>query len=239
LEKALENNADDGEALGQLADIDYVYGWDWPRAEREFRLAMEHGGQYNTHSYYGWCLATRGRFAEAHRQLEIAQDLNPLGPRFNQAMTYLLEHRFEDAKRILHESIESKTGVLDSHLMLGVAAMYQKDCQEASAQFDWFAKQYPSPVADFGLAFAAACNGQLDEARQYIARAEGRKGRVSPRPIRRRWREHGWGIKTRRSRSWRSRPSHAKGRFYTLSTSRHSTVFGTTRGSWRWKRRWG
>jgi serine/threonine-protein kinase len=182
LEKALENNADDGEALGQLADIDYVYGWDWPRAEREFRLAMEHGGQYNTHSYYGWCLATRGRFAEAHRQLEVAQDLNPLGPRFNQAMTYLLEHRFEDAKRILHESIESKTGVLDSHLMLGVAAMYQKDCQEASAQFDWFAKQYPSPVADFGLAFAAACNGQLDEARQFIARAEGRKGTAFASP---------------------------------------------------------
>jgi serine/threonine-protein kinase len=176
LEKALANNPDDGEALGQLADIDYVYGWDWPRAEREFRLALEHGGQYNTHSYYGWCLATRGRFAEAHRQLEMAQDLNPLGPRFNQANTYLLEHRYEDAKRIWHESIESKTSVLDSHLMLGVAAMYQKDCQEASAQFEWFAKQYPSPVADFGLAFAAACNGQKDQARQYIARAKGEKG---------------------------------------------------------------
>jgi serine/threonine-protein kinase len=176
LEKALANNPDDGEALGQLADIDYVYGWDWPRAEGEFRLALEHGGQYNTHSYYGWCLATRGRFAEAHRQLELAQDLSPLGPRFNRAMAYLLEHRFEDAKRIWHESIEANTSVLDSHLMLGVAAMYQKDCREANAQFDWFAKQYPSPVADFGLAFGAACEGHADQARQYIARAKAEKG---------------------------------------------------------------
>jgi tetratricopeptide (TPR) repeat protein len=61
-----------------MADVDYVYNWDWPRAEREFRLAAEQGAQATTHSYYGWALATRGRFREAQSQLRTAEDLDPL-----------------------------------------------------------------------------------------------------------------------------------------------------------------
>jgi Flp pilus assembly protein TadD len=116
--------------------------------------------------------------------LQIAQDLDPLGagPRFNQAMAFLLEHRFEDAKRLLQQSIDSNVSVLDSHLMLGVTAIYQGDCKRASEHFTWFAQHFPSPVANFGLAFGAACNGQKDRARQLIAQAEAGKGSafVSP-----------------------------------------------------------
>jgi hypothetical protein len=58
--------------------------------------------------------------------MEGAQDLDHSGSRFNRAMASLPEHRFEDAKRNLHQSIASHTAVLASHLMLGVAAMAGK-----------------------------------------------------------------------------------------------------------------
>jgi len=173
LEKALEINPNDAESLGQLADIDYVYDWDWPRAQREFRLAIEHGAQATTHSYYGWSLATRGDFAEAHRQLEIAQDLDPLGagPRINQVMAYLLEHRYSEAERILRQSINSNTSPLDAHLLLGLVADYEHDCKEAAAHFEWSAKNYPAPITTFGLALASACRGENQQARQFLAKA--------------------------------------------------------------------
>ena len=184
LETALKIDPDDAETLGQLADIDYVYDWDWPRAEGEFRLAVERGAQATTHSYYGWALATRGRFDEARRQFQIAQDLDPLGagPRFNQAMAFLLERRFEDAGRIYRQLIDSNSSVLDSHLMLGVLALYQRDCAQSRANFEWFAQHYPAPIANFGLALGAACDGRTAEARQFIAKAEAPAGKafVSP-----------------------------------------------------------
>ena len=63
--------------------------------------------------------------------------------------------------------------------------------------------------------------------------------RRSRRPIRRRWRDHGLAIRTPHWMIWRSRPKHAKDRSSTFCTIRRSTAFGTTRGSWRWKRRLG
>lgn len=184
LERALDIRPGDPETLGQLADIDYVYYWDWPRAEKEFQQAVQGGARAPTYSYYGWALATRGRFDEARKQFELAQDLDPLGagPRFNRALALLLERRFGEARRIFQESIEAGISPLDAHLMLGVTAVYEHNCAEAGTQFDWFAKHLQAPVADFGLALGAACAGNRTQAADYIARAEsgGGKGFVSP-----------------------------------------------------------
>jgi hypothetical protein len=52
---------------------------------------------------YGWDLATRGRFPEAHAQLRVAQDQEPvsLDPRFFEAPVYYIEGRFGEAKELL------------------------------------------------------------------------------------------------------------------------------------------
>ncbi len=178
LEKAIAINPRDSESLGQLADIDYVYGLDWPRAEREFRQAIENGAQATTHSYFGWALATRGRFEEAQRELRAAQDLDPLGagPVFNQAMAFLLARRFGDARSMLQRMVDSGRSVLDSRLILGLLAYYERDCRTAAVHFDWAAAAFPSPVTDFGLALSAECRGDLAAARGHLARMTERKG---------------------------------------------------------------
>jgi hypothetical protein len=160
-----------------MADVDYVYDWDWPRAEREFRLAVEHGAQATTRSYYRWALATRGRFSEAHSQLRIAQDLDPLnvGPRFNEAIAFLLERRFPDSITLLHAD-----DPLTEHVMIGVISIYRRDRREAAMQFNSLPAGSPSPIKLIGQAWVAACLGAESEARGDLAKAAAEKSFVSP-----------------------------------------------------------
>jgi TolB-like protein/Flp pilus assembly protein TadD len=174
VETALAIDPNNADALGTLANIDYLYFYDWKRAEPEYRLAISRGAQAGTHSAYGWALGTRGRFDEARRELEIAQNLDPLGagPRFNLAMTYLLAHRFDEAKRVFRRAVTDGASPLDSQFMLGVIGYYERDCATAAAQFGALAGRFPEPAENFGLALAAACGGRAPEARQYIEKAK-------------------------------------------------------------------
>jgi TolB-like protein/tetratricopeptide (TPR) repeat protein len=183
LETALQLDPHSADAHGEMADLVYVYDWDWPRAEREFRIALDQGGQATTHSFYGWGLATRGRFDEAQRQFRIAEDLDPLGmgPRFNQAMSFNLERRYSDARRVLQGMLDVNPTQVDAHLILGIIAVPQGDCQTAEAEFGRAAKMYQAPVTKFGLAMASACGGDRAQARRYLAEVEkGSTAFVSP-----------------------------------------------------------
>lgn len=183
LETALRLDPHSADAHGEMADLAYVYDWDWPRAEREFRLALEQGGQATTHSFYGSQLATRGRFEEAQRQFRIAEDLDPLGmgPRFNQAMAFNLERRYADARRVLEGMLDINPNQWDVHLILGVIAFPQRDCATAESEFGIAAKMYQAPVTQFGLALASACRGDEAGARRHLAEAEKGNGAfVSP-----------------------------------------------------------
>jgi TolB-like protein/Tfp pilus assembly protein PilF len=174
LEKALEIDPENGDALGQLGMVDYVYFQDWPRAERDFRLAIEHGATGSVHSVYAWSLATRGRFDEGRREIDIAQNLDPMGagPRFNLGMLYLLAHRFPEAKRVFRDAVADGISVLDSRYMLGVIGYYERDCATAATEIAAVAAKFPAPAANFGFALAAACGGHMDEAHRFISKAK-------------------------------------------------------------------
>lgn len=183
LETALRLDPHSADAHGEMADLVSVYDWDWPRAEREFRLALEQGGQATTHSFYGSQLATRGRFEEAQRQFRIAEDLDPLGmgPRFNQAIAFDLERRYADSRRVLEGMLDINPNQWDVHLILGAVAFPQGDCITAAREFGVAAKMYHAPVTEVGLALAGACSGDEAEARRHLAAAEKDNGAfVSP-----------------------------------------------------------
>ena len=55
------------------------YDWDWAGAEREFRRALALDPNYVTaHHWYGTTLWSMGRFEEAQRELQRAQEIDPL-----------------------------------------------------------------------------------------------------------------------------------------------------------------
>lgn len=184
LEKAVALDPHDAESLGEIANLDYRDYWDWPRAEREFQQAEEHGAQATTHSYYGWSLATRGRFKEAHRQFQVAEDLDPLNAavRVNEVVAYYLERNYSAAERMLQELIDSKLDPLDGHLLLGLMAIYRHDCDKAALQSEWTSRAFPAPMTKFGLGLVSACRGQIDQARRQFEEAAQPSGRAVASP---------------------------------------------------------
>jgi DNA-binding winged helix-turn-helix (wHTH) protein/TolB-like protein len=77
--KALEINEQLAEAHASLADIKRFFDWDWAGAEREYRQAIELNPNYSTaHQWYGEFLSAMGRSEEAVREIQLAQELDPL-----------------------------------------------------------------------------------------------------------------------------------------------------------------
>jgi Tfp pilus assembly protein PilF len=77
--RAVELDDSLADAHGSLAMIAYRYDYDWPRAEREFRRALEidaHDGSLR--QKYGWYLSMLGRTEDAQEQMRLAGQLDPL-----------------------------------------------------------------------------------------------------------------------------------------------------------------
>ncbi len=173
LRKVLELDPRSADAHGLLAKIAYDYDWDWPTAEREFQLALEQGARPGIRAAYGWGLATRGRFSEAHHQCRIAQSADPLGmgPRSSQFWAYYFEHNYPQAKKTLRGLLDLNPDSIYAHALLGLIAALEKNCAESSTQFEWVARTYPMPVGKCGLAYASACRGDRARAVQYLKEA--------------------------------------------------------------------
>ena len=178
LQKALELDPHSGEARGTLALIAYTWDWDWPRAEKEFQLALKEGAPWLTQSRYGWALATQGRFEESRVHLQAAQDLDPLstGPRINEMLALYLQRKYPEAGETLRGALEQNPNSVSTHILLGVVATVQGDCKEAEAQAEWTEAKFNSPVSKALLAYASACRGERAKALQYLTEAAASKG---------------------------------------------------------------
>lgn len=104
--KALELDERLGEAHAMIAAIKTTYEWDWPGAEREFKLAIQLNPNYPTaRQRYSLFLPTMGRFDEAIVQAKKAVELDPLSLPANENVGDILylARRYEEAKeQLLH-----------------------------------------------------------------------------------------------------------------------------------------
>ena len=77
--KALEIDDQLAEARASLANITWLYEWDWPAAEREFKRAIELQPNYPTaHQWYSAYLSAMGRHDEAITEAKRAYNLDSL-----------------------------------------------------------------------------------------------------------------------------------------------------------------
>ena len=175
LETALQLDTHSSDAHGDMGLIAYNYDWDWPRSEREFKLALDRGADATIHSFYGSILATRGRFEEAQREFRIAEDLDPLGmpPRVNQAIALDLERRYADEIRVLRGALEIKPDQFDVHFSLGLVSAAIGDCKTGYVETRWAAQHYQAPVTQFGVAMVdALCGADKSALLRLLAEAE-------------------------------------------------------------------
>jgi tetratricopeptide (TPR) repeat protein/TolB-like protein len=77
--RALELDESLAEAHTPLAHVKFIFDWDWPGAEREYRRAIELNPAYALgYGWYGVFLAHLRRFAEAQAMIQQGQALDPL-----------------------------------------------------------------------------------------------------------------------------------------------------------------
>jgi TolB-like protein/Tfp pilus assembly protein PilF len=164
-----------GDAYGLQADVAYMWDWNWSQAEVGFRRALDLGAGPDTRARYGWSLATRGQFDEAHEQLHLAAEQDPLSlvPPFDEFFAWDFQHNVAGEKRDLARLLEIRPDFLGAHAMTVVMAVEEKDCKTAQAEADYLERNYPTvPSTPATLAFAAACRGDRAEALRRIGQME-------------------------------------------------------------------
>jgi len=91
--RALQIDDQLAEAHTSLAQIKFLYEWDWAATEREFKRAIELDPGYATaHQWYGMDLAAIGRFDEAIIEIRKAQEMDPLSPIINASAGWVFYH---------------------------------------------------------------------------------------------------------------------------------------------------
>ena len=135
-EKARQLNPDLGDAYGGLGSIDYLYDWNWSRAEKNLKRALElNPGDPGTHRSYSGFLRTMGRIDEAINESKQARLQSPLSVSLISALgwTYYYAHRWDDAIAQFRQALERDMQYLSAHEGL-VKCYQQKGLQKESIQ---------------------------------------------------------------------------------------------------------
>ncbi len=173
-QRAIDADPNLGEAWGDLAVVTYWYDWNWERAAEQFRHALELGAGSGTREDYGWSLETRGRFAEAHEQLHLAEEQDPLSvaPVFDDFFAYNFERDVAGQEKVIAQLERLQPNFVGTRGLAVVTAVQQGDCGRARRDADWVARSYPTlPAAQAIEAYAAACEGKRAEALERIGKA--------------------------------------------------------------------
>jgi TolB-like protein/DNA-binding winged helix-turn-helix (wHTH) protein/Tfp pilus assembly protein PilF len=160
-----------------LANIKYLFDWDWAGAEQEFRRALElDPGGLDPHIYYGYLLMTLGRHKEAIREGQFAVQLDPLSSATQSALGrfFYRARRYEEALPHLKRAVELEPRNIYANFRLGDAYTELASYTEAIAAYEKNRELAPQG-GDFiqtAIARVYAVMGKEREARQMISGVE-------------------------------------------------------------------
>jgi TolB-like protein/Flp pilus assembly protein TadD len=184
--KALELDYTVSEAHAQLGYASMFYDHDWPRAENEFRRALElNPSNANAHRGLAQFFVSNARFDDALAEIEQARKLDPVSLGINSDKGWFLHfaRRPDEAIAQLKKTLELDPSFGVAHFTLGNA-------YELKGEFDQAISEYQTAIALSGnlngrigsLGHAYALAGRKGEARQILKRLKelSRYGYVSP-----------------------------------------------------------
>ncbi|MDQ5858807.1 MAG: hypothetical protein M3542_11105, partial [Acidobacteriota bacterium] len=184
-EKALQLDESLAEAHTSLGLIKAYFDWDWRGAETELVRAIElNPGSAWARDWYGWFLATLGRFDESISQLERARALDPLSPGITAdlGLAHVLKGDYGRATVQLDRALALEPAYWVPHLVR--TWMYERkgDFAAAVREAEAVDPRQAGPVAVAGLARAYALAGRKADARKILRELEklSRTEHVSP-----------------------------------------------------------
>lgn len=153
------------EAHASLAHILMNYDWNWPEADREFKLSMELNPDYATaHQWYAiHYLTAMGRLEEALQEMKRALELEPTSLVMNAFMgaTLYFAGRYDEAIEQCRRTLEMDPNFAVAHWYLGLAYEQKRMFDDAISEFRKaiaLSGGCPLMQAALGHAYAASNN---------------------------------------------------------------------------------
>ena len=173
--KALQLDDTLVEAHTSLARVLFVYDWDWPAAEKEFKLAIELNPRYApAHQWHGGYLSATGRFREADAEKNRALELEPLSLviNFEVGLAYYFSRNYDQAIDQFQKTLELDANFPPPHTYLSAAYEQKGMFEEAIAGFQraiTVTKGADKILAMASLGHVYAVSGRKTEARKLLA----------------------------------------------------------------------
>ena len=158
--KALEIDESLAEAHVPLAGVKCWYHWDFAGAEKEFKRAIELNSNYAiAHQAYAMYLTVMGRHAEAQREIQIAQRIDPLSLALNAIEGFILYNAGEYDRGIEQsfKTMELDPNFHPAYERLGDSYLQKGMLAEAVAAFEKavaLSGRSLFPLAELGSAYA-------------------------------------------------------------------------------------
>jgi len=158
------------EAHVSLANARFLYDWDWAGAEYEFKRAIAiNPGYSDAHQMYGYYVSSKGRSDEALREMQQAQELDPLSlAKITGVGEVLYEaRRYDEAIAAYQKTLEMDPNSGFTYWALGRAYIEKGIYAEAIASFQKaipLSGDSPDEPAELGRAYARS--GRKTEARK-------------------------------------------------------------------------
>lgn len=146
--------------------------WDWARADKEYRRALELNPGYATaHHWYGYYLMLTGRLAEAEVELKRAQELDPLSLIINANIGFRLYVARDHRAALAHwqKALEKDPNSSLLHAYKGLALLQLERYPEALATIQKSMDLSGAPPTLAVIAHTYAKMGRTDEARKVLA----------------------------------------------------------------------
>jgi serine/threonine-protein kinase len=176
--RALEIDSTLAEAHTSLGLIRSLHDFEWEEAEQHYLHAIELNPGYATaHFWYGADFLTNlGRFDEAHDEVKLACELDPLTPIVKMCQGYLLfvSRRYQDATASYRFLLEEEPTFYKLHTALGRVLIHMGQYQKAIESLERgraLAGDVPNIFAALGQAYALA--GDEQQARRMLEKLTG------------------------------------------------------------------
>jgi serine/threonine protein kinase len=120
---ALRLDPELGEAHAPQAAVLWLYDWQWPEAQMEFKRSLALNPAHPTASHwYAECLMTMGRHSEAIARMKTSQDLDPLSLIISVAIgwAFYMAAQYDDAIEQLQRTVEMDPNYPVTYWILGL-----------------------------------------------------------------------------------------------------------------------
>ena len=162
--RALELDPTLAEAHATLSQIVLTRDWDWRTSESELQRALELNPGYATaHHWYGLQLGYLGRAAEARKEIQEAQELDPLSLiiQCNLGWTYYIERQYDKSTGILRQVVQRDPDFWPAHWGLGSSYVQEGRLAEGIGELQRAVElSARSPRALASLAYAYTTAGK-------------------------------------------------------------------------------